>query len=107
RADSGLSPVRNVRRQAHDIQGAAALSLSSMRQPLSQKGETMKAHIDKTKCVGCGACILHCPAHAITMQKNWHACVDASKCTGCGTCVSLCHRHAPYFQKMNCQRIIE
>lgn len=59
----------------------------------------MKAHIDETKCVGCGACILHCPAHAITMQKNWHARVDASKCTGCGTCVRLCHRHAPYLMK--------
>ena len=59
----------------------------------------MKAHIDETKCVGCGACILHCPAHAITMQKNWHALVDPSKCTGCGTCVRLCHRHAPHLRK--------
>ncbi|MGN0343718.1 MAG: 4Fe-4S binding protein, partial [Lachnospiraceae bacterium] len=26
----------------------------------------MKTHIDEPKCVGCGACILHCPAHTIT-----------------------------------------
>jgi ferredoxin len=67
-----------------------------MQQPLSQKGETMKAHIDETKCVGCGACILHCPAHTITMQKNWHVRVDTSKYTGC---VSLCHRYAPHLSE--------
>ncbi|MGN0361847.1 MAG: 4Fe-4S binding protein, partial [Bilifractor sp.] len=48
------------------------------------------------KCVGCGACILHCPAHTITMQKNWHVRVDTSKYTGC---VSLCHRYAPHLSE--------
>lgn len=58
----------------------------------------VKAEIDPSKCVGCGACILHCPAHAIQMNPGWHASVDPSECIGCGTCVSICHRHAPHLR---------
>lgn len=41
------------------------------------------------KCVGCGACIDHCPEKALHLT---HGIVlrDDDKCTSCGTCVALC-----------------
>lgn len=64
------------------------------------------AHIDKTKCVECGACAKVCPYHAITNYKRpcQNACkikaisinadnaaaIDNEKCTACGACVYQC-----------------
>ena len=61
------------------------------------------AHIDKTKCVECGACAKVCPytaivSHkrpcqnackikAISMNENKAATIDNSKCIACGACV--------------------
>ncbi len=59
------------------------------------KEVTMKAFIDETKCVGCGACISACPEKAIRMKSGWKSYVLEDKCVGCGTCVSVCHRKAP------------
>ena len=64
------------------------------------------AHIDKSKCVGCGACAKVCPYTAIVSRKRpcENACkikaismgedkaaqVDNSKCISCGACVYQC-----------------
>ncbi len=64
------------------------------------------AHIDKSKCVDCGACAKVCPYTAIVNRKrpcqnackvkaisvgeNLAASVDNSKCTACGACVYQC-----------------
>ncbi len=64
------------------------------------------AHIDKSKCVGCGACAKVCPYTAIISRKRpcENACkikaismgedkaaqVDNSKCIACGACVYQC-----------------
>ncbi|MCD8048665.1 MAG: 4Fe-4S binding protein [Clostridia bacterium] len=65
--------------------------------------ETKKAYIMREKCVGCGACITVCPAHAIRMTAGRKSEVDAAKCIGCGTCAEICHRNAPILltQKIN------
>ena len=65
-----------------------------------------KAHIDKSKCVECGACSRVCPYNAITVQKRpcWNACkvgaismtedriayIDNDACISCGACVYQC-----------------
>ena len=64
------------------------------------------AHIDKSKCVGCGACSKVCPytaivsrkrpcenackIKAISMNENKAAAIDNSKCIACGACVYQC-----------------
>ena len=64
------------------------------------------AHIDKSKCVECGACAKVCPYTAIVSRKrpcqsackikaismNEHkaATIDNNKCTACGACVYQC-----------------
>ena len=68
--------------------------------------ENHVAHIDKTKCVECGACSKVCPYSAITNNKRpcENACkvkaismgemkeakIDNSKCIACGSCVYQC-----------------
>lgn len=64
------------------------------------------AHIDKSKCVDCGACAKVCPysaivnrkrpcqsackIKAISMNENRAAAIDNKKCTACGACVYQC-----------------
>ena len=64
------------------------------------------AHIDKSKCVECGACAKVCPytaivsrkrpcqnackVKAISMNENKAATIDNSKCISCGACVYQC-----------------
>lgn len=68
--------------------------------------EHQKAHIDKSKCVNCGACAKVCPysaiinrkrpcenackIKAISMGENKEASIDNSKCISCGACVYQC-----------------
>lgn len=65
-----------------------------------------KAHIDKSKCVECGACSKACPysairnykrpcqeackINAITMNEDNAALIDNDKCISCGACVYQC-----------------
>ena len=64
------------------------------------------AHIDKTKCVNCGACAKVCPftaiinrkrpcqsackIKAISVNENMAAKIDDEKCISCGACVYQC-----------------
>ena len=68
--------------------------------------EHQKAHIDKSKCVNCGACAKVCPysaitnrkrpcenackIKAITMGEDKAAAIDNEKCIACGACVYQC-----------------
>ncbi len=65
-----------------------------------------KAHIDKSKCIECGACAKVCPYSAIThnkrpcqkackvkaisMDERKAAAIDNDKCISCGACVYQC-----------------
>jgi heterodisulfide reductase subunit A len=47
------------------------------------------AEVVRTKCSGCGECILACPYHAIERVEG-KAQVNIALCKGCGTCVGAC-----------------
>lgn len=46
---------------------------------------------EKHRCIGCGACLKACPAHAVSWNEADH-CVeqDFSRCKGCMQCVPVC-----------------
>lgn len=68
--------------------------------------ESLKAHIDKSKCVECGMCAKVCPysaiinhkrpcerackIKAISMDENKAAKINDEKCISCGACVYQC-----------------
>lgn len=68
--------------------------------------QQQKAHIDKSKCVECGACAKVCPytaivnhirpcigackIKAISISENQSAKIDNDKCISCGACVYTC-----------------
>jgi formate hydrogenlyase subunit 6/NADH:ubiquinone oxidoreductase subunit I len=49
----------------------------------------MAHKIDKTKCVGCGACQSECPVSAIGPDASVFV-IDGGKCIDCGNCVGVC-----------------
>ena len=46
--------------------------------------------VKKEGCIGCRACTLVCPQHAISMDADRKAEIDASLCIGCGECLTVC-----------------
>ena len=45
--------------------------------------------INRSLCMGCGACAGVCPADALSLEGGAAVC-DAAKCTGCGVCAGAC-----------------
>lgn len=47
-------------------------------------------------CAGCGACVVSCPAEAISLRENsigfYEAYVAESRCVQCGLCLQICPR---------------
>lgn len=53
-----------------------------------------KANVNKSVCLGCGACTGVCPVGAIAIGADGKAGVDQSKCVGCGACAGCCPAQA-------------
>ncbi|MFA5795285.1 MAG: DUF362 domain-containing protein [Candidatus Brocadiia bacterium] len=51
-----------------------------------------------SECVGCGICVVHCPARAISL-KDKKAYADRKKCYGCGECYAVCPNGAVKVEK--------
>ncbi len=49
--------------------------------------------IDKTRCIGCGACVVECPTDALDLVDGI-AVVNQEKCIRCGKCVRVCPANA-------------
>lgn len=52
------------------------------------------AVIDHEQCVGCGTCVEHCNAKALTMGDDDKPVLDEELCIGCGYCAYLCPENA-------------
>ena len=95
----------------YEVTGACRGCLAHRCQDACKKGaitidSQMKAHIDKEKCVECGACAKVCPysaiinhkrpceqackVKAISMDDNKAAKINDEKCISCGACVYQC-----------------
>ncbi|MCB8816346.1 electron transfer flavoprotein subunit alpha/FixB family protein [Desulfosporosinus shakirovi] len=53
----------------------------------------MTVAVDKTKCIGCGACVVECPVEAMDLIDGI-AVVDPKKCEDHGKCVLVCPTNA-------------
>jgi ferredoxin len=49
----------------------------------------MKIVVQKDDCIGCGACIKHCPMEAIQLLAKV-AKINEQKCIKCKACVTVC-----------------
>ena len=49
----------------------------------------MAVHVDTTKCIGCGACVVTCPVEALELIDDI-AVVNPKKCNNLGKCVVVC-----------------
>jgi uncharacterized Fe-S center protein len=68
------------------------MGCASRRGKLAQHCE-VSPKFNAKKCIGCGECVSHCPADAITLVKA-KAKKDAAKCIGCGECIAVCPQQA-------------
>ena len=50
--------------------------------------------IDHDQCVGCGACIAHCPTDALAQRGGKAALVYPELCIYCAECETLCPSNA-------------
>ncbi|MFA5360489.1 MAG: 4Fe-4S binding protein [Candidatus Paceibacterota bacterium] len=50
----------------------------------------MEFKVDKSICIGCGACIGICPNGAIKIEKDGKSSIDQKKCKHCGECQKVC-----------------
>jgi len=47
----------------------------------------------RKQCIGCGECLLHCPARAVILEKG-KARIEPKRCLGCGSCIVSCPQQA-------------
>lgn len=60
---------------------------------------------DASACQGCGKCVLHCPAKAVTINGKRKAVVDNKKCIRCYCCQELCPHNAVKLKKSLIYRV--
>ena len=52
----------------------------------------MSISINKLKCIGCGICVLFCPAYAMSISCDtaFQCTVDRDSCNDCLICIDCC-----------------
>jgi ferredoxin len=48
---------------------------------------------NEDKCIDCGACVVHCPVKAISVE-DYKIIFDYDECIGCKNCVKVCPANA-------------
>ncbi len=72
---------------------------------LAKKYLTKKVKIDKNQCKGCGKCVTHCPAKAITVVDK-KAQINQKQCIRCYCCQELCPFDAVRFKKSLMYKVV-
>ena len=56
--------------------------------------DVVTLELDKSKCTGCGMCLIVCP-HAVFSMNNGHAMIEnRDACMECGACAQNCQAEA-------------
>jgi len=45
---------------------------------------------DDEKCIDCGACVVHCPVGALSVDSEFKILLDEEECIGCKNCAKIC-----------------
>jgi uncharacterized Fe-S center protein len=54
----------------------------------------LRPRVKKRVCIGCGACVEHCPTGAARLGKEGKASILQKACVGCGECTAVCPTQA-------------
>ena len=46
--------------------------------------------LDVTQCIGCGSCLMVCPAEALRRMPDGTVRIDTVRCRKCGVCADVC-----------------
>ena len=47
-------------------------------------------YLDVTQCIGCGGCLMVCPAEALHRMPDGTMRIDTVRCRQCGVCADAC-----------------
>ncbi len=50
----------------------------------------LRPRVKQALCIGCGACVAHCPTNAAQIGENQKASIQKKLCIGCGDCTAVC-----------------
>jgi len=50
----------------------------------------LRPRVKKALCIGCGACVAHCPTNAAQIGEDQKAFIQKQLCIGCGDCTAVC-----------------
>jgi len=45
---------------------------------------------DDKLCIDCGACVVHCPVGALSVDSEYKIILDENECIGCKNCAKVC-----------------
>jgi len=80
-----------------DVDDAVRYFSGSMPNDYKPDVDNKRMSIDKSDCIGCGACINKCTSNAISNDKTGSAEINTEKCIQCGYCVPVCPTRALIF----------
>ena len=50
----------------------------------------LRPRVKRSRCIGCGTCVKHCPSGAVHLGKDRKAVIRQARCIGCGECTAVC-----------------
>ena len=53
-----------------------------------------KPEVDNEKCMGCGECVVICPAKVYELRDEKSVPINSEECIGCENCIYVCEHGA-------------